>query len=79
MPCNTALWRQTHFGSRPQSTVNFTPHFRVKRTLGQNREINPKVRYMLRINALWVPKVLNVSTEFCLNTEYLCACISEHF
>jgi hypothetical protein len=32
--CNNALWGQTHFWVQPQSAVNFTAYFGVKRILG---------------------------------------------
>jgi hypothetical protein len=75
------LWGQMHFvtlhfgvkrtlGSDPK--VRYTSH----RTLGlnalwgQNREIDPKVRNYATYQRTLGSKVLKVSNEFCLNTEF---------
>ena len=63
MPCNTALWCQTHFGVGPQSASR-------ARTLGSN--FDPKVRYtdtyaisnIRQTTALWGHKNLTNKNEF---------------
>jgi hypothetical protein len=68
--CNTALWGQTHFGVRPQSALNFAPHFGVKRTLGSKSRNWPQSALICYISTHFGSRDLKVSSEICLNTEY---------